>query len=849
MQNLIQDVRYSLRMFRKTPGFTAVAVLILALGIGANTAVFSIINALLLRPLVGEDAGDLVGVHSQGRSQPDGYRPFSYPNYQDIRGDSQIFSRLMAHNFALVGITEGDTTRRAFAAVVSSNYFSTLGVALARGRAFTLEEETPASGTEVTIVSHEYWRKTAFDPVLVGKAIRVNARNVTIVGIAPEGFTGTMALVSPELWFPLGMYEVVINDVFTHGNRMRLDDRENHALILVGRLKPGLTAASAAPMLRTLGERMERAFPAENKDQRLTVHPLPRMSVSDSPQTDSELTIATILLMAVAGVVLLIACLNLANMMLARGAARRKEIAVRLALGGGRGRIVRQLLTEGLTLSLAGAAAGLLLAFWSTKLLIASFTSLTSLVPFVINFDLTPDVRVLAATMAFALCSTLFFGLGPAWTLARTDMLTDLKEQSGEHRGGRKGRRFVARNMLVVGQIALSLALLTAGGLFIRGAFKAATADPGFRLERGLLVGVDPSLAGYDETASRSLYRALLERVRALPGVEAASMASVVPFGEFSEGRHVQKAGAASTDRSGKEARDEFADAQYNIIGARYFESLGLGVLRGRDFTHQEEESAAGARVVIVDEPLARRLFPEQDPIGRQIQFQARERGERPVAMEIVGLVPGLRHDLFDHAPVPHVYVPFGQQYRANMNLHARITAAGREAEAAMLGSVRREIRALDDRLPVVTLKTLTTHRDASLPLWLVRTGANMFTIFGLLALGLAVVGVYGVKAYVVSRRTREIGIRMALGAAPADVLWMILREGLVLTLAGLGVGLALATITARLLSSLLYEVSAFDPVIFTIAPLVLAAASLLACYLPARRATKVLPLSALRTE
>ena len=843
MLRLIQDVRFSLRVLTKNPGFTAVAVLVLALGIGANTAVFSLVNALLLKPLPGRSGSEVVGIFSKDRTKPDTYRAFSYPDYEDVRARGDIFSDVMAHNFAMVGVNEGDNTRRAFAAVVSSNYFDTLGAPLATGRAFTPQEERPDSRIPVVVVGYEYWKKTNFDPDILSRSLKVNAQSFTIVGVTQEGFAGTMALVSPEAWFPLGMYEVLINDMFSDGPRLPVTDRNNDSLILVGRLKPGVSVESSGPMLASLSSQLEQAYPVENRNQTLIAHRLPRMSVSTAPSTDTPVAAMSALLMGMAGVVLLIACLNLANMMLARGAARRKEIAIRLALGGGRGRIIRQLLTEGLLLSLAGGVAGLLIAYWSIRLLIAS---LTPIMPMVLNFTPEPDIRVLGAALGFCVLSTLFFGLGPAWKLVKADALPELKDHAGDD-SSRLGGRFSARNVMVVGQLALSLTLLVSGGLFIRAALKAATATPGFSMDRGVIVGVDPSLAGYDERHGRALYQTLLERLRSLPGVEGASMASIVPFGEFSQSRNVQKAGAP-IEAGTPEAAVTLIDANYNIIAAGYFKALGLALVRGRDFTRDEEQSSGGLRVVIIDEPLAKQLFGAVDPLGQRLQFGKGKR-EPVEAMEVVGVAPGLRHDLFDREPVPHVYIPFGQQYRANMNIHVRLAAGGEEAESAMLGTIRKEVRSVDAQLPVVTLKSLRTHRDASLPVWAVNTGASLFTAFGMLALFLAVVGVYGVKAYVVSRRTREIGIRMALGASPQDVLRMVLREGIGLAAVGLGLGFVLALGAGRLLGSLLYDVSPHDPVIFVSAPLVLAAATLLACYLPARRATRVVPLTALRSE
>jgi len=531
---------------------------------------------------------------------------------------------------------------------------------------------------------------------------------------------------------------------------------------------------------------------------------------------------------------------------------------MRLAIGANRSRVVRQLLTEGLVLSLAGGAAGLVLTFWALRLL---WASIDPMLPLLLVVDARPDIRVLAAAFGFAMLSTLAFGLGPAWRLARTDVVTELKE--GERAGAEgRARRFGFRQLLVVGQIALSLALLTAAGLFARGASRA---EPGFSLDGSVLVSLDPSLAGFDEARGRELYRRVLERTRALPGVEAASLASVVPFGDFTEERRVRKVGDAASgggqpddtegttvnygsgpsgpgdDRGG-------VSASFYVIGRDYFQALGIPILRGRGFTEAEELSASGPRVAIIDEPLAKRLFPGGTPLGQLVYFPGRdEPDKRP--LEIVGLVRGTRHNLFDRDPVPHVFVPFGQRYRASMTLHLRKARSGAEAEAATLQGVRREIRALDERVPIFAVTTMRDFRDRSMSSWLVRASANLFAVFGGLAMFLSVVGVYGVRAYLVSRRSREIGIRMALGADARAVMWLVLREGLVLVAVGLGSGFVLAALTGLAVARLVYEVGAFDPLIFTLAPLLLALATLLACYVPARRATRVAPVVALRAE
>ena len=467
MGTLFRDLRHGVRMLVSQPGFSATAVIVLALGIGANTAIFSLVNAFLLKPLLIQKPEELVGCYSRNVHKPDDYRAFSYPNYVDLRDGNAVFSSLMAHNMAMVGVSEGDTTRRAFADLVSSNYFATFGVPLFRGRTFTAAEERPGNISDVVIVSYNYWKKTGSDPDLLGKTLRINSRLLTVIGIAPEGFSGTTALIAPELFLPLSLHDAMQND-FVGGGQRQLAARNYYALILVGRLKPGLTQKSADAQLAAVAAGLAQAYPGENKDQTFIARPLSRMSVSTSPANDTPILVAAVLLLSMASVVLLIASLNVANMMLARGAARRKEIAIRLALGGARRQILRQLFTEGLVLAIAGGAAGLLVAYWSTGALVRS---LARLAPLDIVYAAGPDLRVLAATMVFCLLSTLLFGLAPALNLSKPNVVSGLKD--GEHEDiatGKRRRLFSRRNVLVMSQVALSLVLLTSAGLFIRSA-------------------------------------------------------------------------------------------------------------------------------------------------------------------------------------------------------------------------------------------------------------------------------------------------------------------------------------------------------------------------------------------
>ena len=836
LDTLLQDLRYGVRMVLKHPGFSATAIVVLALGIGANIAIFSIINAMLLKPLPIHRSGELVGVYVERTTAPGGYRAFSYPNFQDLREQAAAFANLAAHSLTLVGIGDGEATRRVWADAVTANYFETFGVPLALGRAFTAAEEQPGANLPVAIVSHDYWVREGRRPDVLGETILVNAEPLTIVGVAAAGFSGSSVLFVPEVWLPLGQYGTVATGAFGATSRP-LRERDNYTLMVKGRLRPGHSVESVAPELEAIAARLSRAYPATNEDWTLRAAPLPRLFISTGPTTDGEFAALSALVLGMAVVVLLIACLNLANMLLARGASRRREMAIRLSLGGGRGRVVRQLLTEGFVLSVGGGAVGLVVAVWTAGALVGS---IESVLPLAVSVpDIGVDWRVLLGTLGFCLLGTLLFGLGPAWQMTRGDIVGDLKQKQQSNPEPRRGRGLPApRDLLIVGQVALSLALLTAGGLFLRGAVAASSADLGFAFERGLLLETDPSLAGYDEVQGRTVYRDLLPRLRALPGVDTVSMASMVPFGSFSESREVVPVGA---DDQGARA------ASFTLVADDYFRALGLSMLRGREFTRAEAEGGSGSAAVIVDETLARALWPNADPLGQVVRL--RQRNGELGDVTVVGVAPGRRSRISDQQPTPHFYLPAGAEYRANMNVHVRLAEPGRAAANAMLQQVRQAVHGFDARLPILSLQTLEDFRAASIALWAVQANASVFSTFGGLALFLAVVGLYGVRSYVVSQRTREIGLRMALGAERADVLWLVLREGLVMTGAGLLFGVLLSVATARLLAGLLYEVRTFDPLVFALAPMLLAGSVLLASYLPARRATRISPMEALRQE
>jgi putative ABC transport system permease protein len=857
---MINDFRFALRQLWKSPSFTVAAVTVLALGIGANTAIFSLVHTMLFQAPGYARPTEIVQLYSQDKKNPKSFRLFSYPTFQDIRQQNAVFTDVLAHNSAMMGLGEKGNTRRVFGSVVSANYFSVLGTMPAQGRAFLPEEETPGKPAPVAVISHTLWEKLGRKTGTLGSEIIINGRPFTIVGIMPKGFTGTMHIFGSEVWVPLSVHEQVSND-FQTDDRGAMSERSGKHLFLVGRLKPGLTAESAEPSLRGLAANLEQAFPVEQKDQTFFARRLSRFGTSTSPHADEEVKVLGVLLVAMAAVVLLVACLNLANMLLARGTSRRKEIAIRLALGAARGRIIRQLLTEGFVLALLGGVFGVILALWSSDLLIAS---LGSLAPIDIVWLGGPNSALLAATFGFCLLGTVCFGLGPALKLSRAAVVGDLKEQAGEDVVRRRWK-FLPRNPLVVVQFAFSLALVTAAALFIRGANNAANVETGLQTDRTFLVELDASLGGFDRARARELYRTVEEKLSALPGVESTSITAVVPYGMISLGKSVQRAGLQpGPDEKPATAAEGLAfEADWNSVGADFFKTTGVSLLRGRAFNQAEASQPGGPAVAIIDEKLAKKLWPDGDAVAQRVQFRAEKlpaKGDSIASldvgdikpgetMEIVGVVPVIRDSIFDKDPGTSIYLPFARGFQSNAFFFVKFARLPAGSEAATADLLRRTIQEIDPALPILSLKTFRQHMEADIQLWLVRAGAAMFSVFGGLALGLSVVGLYGVKAYSVARRTREIGIRMALGAQRAAVQKMILREGAAMLAMGLVLGFLLAVATGKLVSSMLYQVSSLDPIAFTVAPVVLAAAGLLATWLPARRATRISPMAALRTE
>jgi predicted permease len=844
MDELVSNVKLGLRLLRKQPGFSAIAVGVLALGIGANSAMFSLVNTLLFRPVGVAEPSTLVGVFSRNVKSPDSYRAFSYAEYSLVRERNTAFRDLLAYDVALAGVEEGATTRRVLAELVSANFFATLGVPIARGRAFSSAEESPGSAAPVAIVSDSYWQRLGAPADMLGRSLRLDGRDFTVVGIAPRGFTSTTAMISPEIYLPLGDHDLVADDLA--GVPQPLADSRTRRLILIGRLRPGLTRAAVDNQLAATAAGLPSDGPEDR--QTLIARPLSRISISTSPQSDEGLRTPSLLLLFLSGVVLLIASFNIANMMVVRGQARRREIAIRLALGARRRSILVQLFTEGLLLALLGGVAGLAVAAWSTS---ALARSLATLAPVDVVVSALPDARVLGATAGFCLLSTLFFALGPAWDVSRPSVVADLKRGEPGVVRGRIRRLFARRSLLAIGQLGLSLMLLTTAGLFVRSSLRAAQLTPGFALADQVLIEVAPGLAGYDAERGRAVVDRLVEHYRALPGVRAASMAATVPFGMISLGRDVQRASDPAPQPGARPVGA--VNARYNVVSDGYFETLAIPLLRGRALQAADRAGAAPA-VAVIDRLMAERLWPHGDAVGQSIRMDGeawmRSRGVNgQQVVQVVGVVDNVQESMLGEALQPHVYLPYGPAYQSDVTLHVRLTGGGAAAEARLVADARREVAAVDDHLPVIAARSLRQHLDASFDVWVMRIAARMIALFGIVAVLLAAIGLYGVRAFAVARRTREIGVRMALGASAGDAARMMLREGMQLSTVGLAFGLVLSVALGRVLGSLLYRVSGTDPLVLALATALLLIASLLACWMPARRAAQVPPMASLRAE
>lgn len=815
MRDFVQDLRYAIRQMARKPGLTVFAALSLALGIGANSSIFSLVNAILFRELPAQRPQELVDVYS-GREGEMQYATWSYPDYADVRQWNDVFSEFAVINLTVATYDDGRKTELLFGEQVSGNFFRLYGVRPALGRDFLPEEDVTVGTHPVVLLGHRFWqRRLGGDPGIVGKTLKLNGQHLTVVGVAPEVFKGSFPGVASDFWVPMHIGEALA------GNS--IDERNSRSLFAKARLKPGVSLETAQAQITSLVGRLRAAYPKECEG--LTATLVSTRDVVLNPAIDGPIMGVAGLLMGIVGLVLLIACSNIANLLLVRAAERRREIAVRLALGASRGRLIRQLLTESVLLALLGGLAGLLIAIWTARLIVTFKPPL----PIPLNLDVPLDGRVLAFTLGVALVTGILCGLAPALQSTRPGVVTALKDEEGGWM--RRHRKLGLRNLLVVAQVAISALLLVGAGLFLRSLGNAQSIDPGFRLRNGVAVQLALELGGaYDEVKGRAFYDRLLERVRALPGVRSASLVEHLPLGLNIHVSDVEIEGRPKP-RKGEEPEVDRSGAMPG-----YFATMGIPLLAGRDFAAGDGPGAP--KVAIVNQTAARQFWPGEDPLGKRLRF-----GEKADWMTVVGVAKDGKYRTLGESQRPFVYPNSHQQYSGFMTL----VVATDGSEQAMLEQVRRQIDALDPNVPIFNMSTLSKH--LSIMLFPARLGAALLAAFGTLGLLLAGIGLYGVVAASVARRTREVGIRMSLGARRSDVLALVVREGMTLTGIGLAIGLGLALLAAQLLRGLLYGIGTYDPVTYVAVAVVLGGIALCANLVPAGRAVQVEPVVALKYE
>jgi putative ABC transport system permease protein len=842
LEDVGRDFRQATRHLAKNRAFTIVAVLTIAVAIGVNSATFSIVRDLLLRPVVRDASQHLVSLYTRRNrtaATARDYRRFSYREF-DLLRKGDVFRDVAAVLIGSGAVGSGEQGHRRLFYLVSENYFSLLGVRPYQGRFFTAEETQPNSGRSVVVANYAYWQGLGRPADLVGHSLRIDGRNYTVIGIAPPGFGGLHSAIAPAVWLPLGAAALIPSGLWGDGPQ-DLQNPQSYRLDLVGALPPGHTLAIARTQLGSLESELTALAGGGAADaRRLLITPPPRLSLgSEQPVDESFLPRFATIALGMAGCVLLVACLNLANLLLARGVARRREFAIRLSLGASRWRVVRQLWTEGLLLALTGGAVGVLLSWWIGDALQEFNSQLFSADRFTFNRHAPIDASSIATMFGLCFVATLAFSLLPAWRATKLDLVADLKSASAG--AGSWARFFSLGHSLVMLQIAFALMLLFCAALFLRAAWTANHADYGFRTAGELVANVDYSLGRTPVADIPQRQQALLARASTVTGVTHAALASAVPYNFETNLRRVFAAG----EPSGEAGRS----AAWSVVSHDYFQTVGITLLRGREFTPEEGNSNRGPRVAIVDDGLARALFGLENPIGQRVSFQAisaaGESSDRSI--EIVGVIRSPRDEVFDAAAPMRIYQPLGQVPVANIYLHVSVTPP--EAATGMISRLRADANALDAENAALSVRPLGDYIAQNINLSLVHLAAAAFGTFGFVSLLLATVGVYAVKAHAVARRTREIGIRMALGAQRSDVLVLIVKQGVWQTAVGIAVGAVLSLIAGVALSKMLYQVSPTDPLAVGAATAVIAAAAFIACVVPARRAATVSPMTALRAE
>jgi len=825
METLWQDIRYAVRILIKNPGFSAIAILSLALGIGANTTIFTVVNAILLHPLPVKDISRLVEVDTVDTktlvtTANTTKLPMSYPNCQDYAKENQVFSGLSC----IVGPlpltwSGGAEPKQVLGQMVTANYFNVLGLTPVRGRFFLPDEDTKPGGNNVAVLSYSLWvNKFGSDPNIVGKTLTLNATPFTVIGVGPRGFKGTFVFGgAEEVWIPVSMYPQVLAGFF----KDNFNDRRFLTAGVIARLKDGVSMSAAEASLKTIASQLEKAFPKDNASRSVALTPLADAAVGVNNR--SQLVLAGGLMMGIVGLVLLIACVNVANLLLAQAARREKEMGLRAALGAGRRRVIRQLLTESLVLAVLSGIVGMAIAYGGRAVL-WSFRP-----PFILDgdLDIAFDSHVLFFTLSVSLLTAVLTGLAPAIKVAQPNLIEVLNV------GGRGGSVSWTRNrfrsLLVVTEIALALVALVGAGLFVRSMQNAQRVDPGFESRNLFVFAFDLGALHFDEDHAQQYFRAAIERAEASPGVAAATIASNFPLGG-GLGRTVFPEG--QDEASGYRG----TLTTLNDISPNFFKTLRIPLVGGREFTDADRKDTI--QVAIVSEAMAKQFWPNQDAVGKRFHFF----GETQLR-EVVGVARNTVVNAIGEEPQPLAYLPLTQDFSPAVTMQVRTTGK----PEPVIATVRGHVQSLDTNVALTNWNTIGELLDQGL--WAPRMGAALLAVFGGVALVLAVVGVYGVLSYSVNQQTREIGIRMAMGAQTSSVLSLVVKQGMRLAIVGLILGLAVAFAAMRLLSSLLFGVSAHDPIIFGGVTLVLATAAILACYIPARRAAHVDPLVALRYE
>ena len=820
MESPAKDIRFGLRALRKNPGFTALAILALALGIGANTAIFSVVYSLMFRPLQGaEDSSRLVTLGlTEETSLP--YSP-SYLVYQDYRSLKSVFVDAAGFQITPAQLRiANENPERIMFSLVSGNYFDVLGVKMAYGRKFTSDEAQRMGAGNVVVLGYKFWKlRFNSDPGVVGSIIRLNGNSFTVIGIASAKFSENSSLIGQTLFVPVTGADFISPEYSKNFSQRRGSGEFN----FIGRLREGVNLENAQSAVTLQASRLEAAYPDVHKGQRAIVYPEPRTRME--PSAAQYMPPVALIFMTLVGLVLLAACANVAGLFYARSAGRQKEIAIRLALGAGRWRILRQLITESLLLSIIGAIAGIFLARWLLFLL----SSIRFATDLKLDFNFALDTTVLTFSLLLAVFSGLLSAITPGLRISTANLAGTLKEGGKTSSRGTVRQRL--RDALVVVQVAVSLVLLVCSGLFLRATQNAAQQDLGIQTTGRLIMATDTELIGYDESRNRTFYRQLLQRVRNMPGVERAALGRYLPIGFRSGINEVFIEGRPSK-------RDRTDYSYFNIVSTDYFETVGTSLLQGRVFSEMDQETSKP--VAIINQAMANRYWPDQNPIGKRFRFD--DATAAPV--EVVGIVKTVKFQLPAEKPTPGFYLPFDQNERSDMVLHVQTIRDPKK----MIAAVRTQVLNIDPEIPLWDARTLEEHiRYGKMRLYDVATG--IIGGFGLIALALAGVGLYGVMAFLVNQRMNEIGIRMALGASRRKILNTVFSSGIKKTLLGLVLGAPLAFIAMRAVQYLMVGVSPNDPWTILIASTFLIIVTLLAVFVPAWRATQIDPVVALRNE